>query len=435
MFKSKIAVLVGVLAVSGVASADLKTGLVAYYCFDDASNLGKDCSNTGNNGYLEGNIISTKGYKGSAALFGGYNDPADIYIPNSSSLQFNQDFSVAFAVKMTGFDGMDGWGSYSDAGVHAVVAKSHDRNGTTLMVAKGNTQGNVYSFVASYEWNNPIGETALNSNVGKWVHFTYIFSNTQQKVKLYADGVLIATKDGFSQDFTSINSQDLYLGKYSDSWFPLNGSLDEVRIYNRALTKAEVKQLQNSMSLLPDGNIGGDKKGDVPWTFFGDLLDTYIGVEARMNDLDMIGVYQCTDLAFRFAKDALHITKPKKPNGNKFAASNDAKEGYIEVNGIKTNIVTKYYPSGSSTAPINGSIISQNSPTVPKVGHVSIAKKIIKVDDNTLDVYLFEQNWIWTEGKKIAHSRKMTFTKDLSGKWSGKAKGSKALGWLNPEAK
>ena len=253
MKKAKAAVLLGALMISGTAVADLSTGLVAYYCFDDETNIGKDCSANGNNGSPTGQVGTVTGLLGKAASFGGYNNPASIHIPNSSSLQFNQDFSVAFAVKMTGFNGMDGWGNYSDFGAHSIFAKSHDRNGTTLMVGGDSTTGNLGTWVASYEWNNSISTPTPYAGVGKWVHLTYIFSNSQQKAQLYANGVLITTKDGFSQDFTSINSQDLYLGKFSDSWFPLNGALDEVRIYNRAITTAEVTALYQQ-GAIPTGN-------------------------------------------------------------------------------------------------------------------------------------------------------------------------------------
>lgn len=233
------------------AHAGLTDGLVAYYCFDDASNISKDCSANGNNGSPSGQVNSVTGWKGNAASFGGYKSPASIHIPNSTSLQFSQDFSVAFAVKMTGFDGMDGWGSYASFGAHAAVAKSHDRRGMALLAYGDSKTGNVGTGVASFGWNNPIGGNAPNSDVDKWVHFTYIFSNKQHKTKLFANGTLVATKDGFSQDLSAMNSQDLYLGKYSDYWYPLNGALDDVRIYNRTLTDAEVTALSQQDTPTP----------------------------------------------------------------------------------------------------------------------------------------------------------------------------------------
>lgn len=62
------------------------------------------------------------------------------------------------------------------------------------------------------------------------------------------------------------------------------------------------------------------------------------------------------------------------------------------------------------------------------------AKKIVKIDVNTLYVYLFEQNWIF--GSLIANSRKMRFTKNAASEWTGKTTlSNKAVGWLNLEIK
>jgi len=98
MKKAKAAMLLGALMINGTAVADLNTGLVAYYCFDDETNIGKDCSANGNNGSPTGQVNSVTGVKGNAANFGGYNNPASIHIPNSSSLQFVQDFTISFAL-------------------------------------------------------------------------------------------------------------------------------------------------------------------------------------------------------------------------------------------------------------------------------------------------------------------------------------------------
>jgi hypothetical protein len=235
------------LIFSNIALADLTTGLVAYYCFDDINNLSKDCSSNGNNGKAEGSVTSVTGYKGMAAQFGGFKNPADIHIPNSNSLKFSKDFSVAYAVKITGFDGMDGWGNYASSGVHAVFAKMfpYENLGIVFLLG-GNSEGNISLWTPTNGNTSSIEGVAPNSGVNKWVHFTYVFSNTQHTLKLYANGVLIASKTGFSYDFTGMNTKDIYLGNQSyNGWFPLNGNLDEVRIYNRALSNTEINSLYN----------------------------------------------------------------------------------------------------------------------------------------------------------------------------------------------
>jgi hypothetical protein len=222
--------------------------------------LGKDCSVNGNQGTAEGTgtIAAVTGYKGGGALFGGFNNPAAIHVPNSPSLQvpvsaatgFLGDFSVAFAVKLTGHDGIDTLGNYSlDNGVFSIVAKSHEFNGMSIYVDSDIEIG--AAFGGAY-----VPRTML-SNYGilqKWVHFTYVFSNSKHNVKLYANGNLILTRT-YSQNFGTMNTQDLYLGRYSEYLYPLNGTLDEVRLYNRSLTTDEIMELYNQ-----GGFVGGVAK-------------------------------------------------------------------------------------------------------------------------------------------------------------------------------
>lgn len=429
----KTAILVSLLAIGSNAVADLNTGLVAYYNFDDCK--ANDNSGTGNNGTINGNTQCAAGIKGKSLSFNGSTDY--VYIPHSESLNITEQISYGAWVKLkdvTGFTDNDI--ILNKEGIPYELA-IHDNTGSITCFPDSIPTYDFSFYVEVGHENHECGWADGGKKVEKnlWTFLFITYDGSQ--VKTYFNGSLVSTY--YAGGYISSTYEPLLIGARGGSGEAgafFNGLIDEVRIYNRVLNDNEIKELYASnVSLLSDGNISGNSKGDVSWTFFGDVLDSYVGITAYMNDLAMTGKYQCTELAFRFAKDALHISKPKKPNGNKFAESNDGKIGYIEISGNKVNITTKYYPSGSKNPPINGSIISQNSPSLPKVGHVSIAKKVVKIDDNTLDVYLFEQNWIWTSGSTIAHSRKMTFIKDSNGNWTGKAKSSKAIGWLNPEVK
>lgn len=238
----------GKIETSGMAASGyngvLANGLVAYYSFNDPTNLGKDYSGNGNNGYIEGAVTSVaSGYIGGAAGFGGYYAPGDIHIPNSSSLQFGDAFSISFAVKMTSFNGEDRWGNYSNDAWHSVIATSLDHAGMAILVCNGDASGNTYSGIAPHEWGSNYSTTGgiiPNSPVGEWINITYTFSNPDSTVSMYANGTLISQNTNFYQDFESGN--DLYIGKYSYEYFPLNGAVDEVRIYNYALTAGEIPQ-------------------------------------------------------------------------------------------------------------------------------------------------------------------------------------------------
>jgi hypothetical protein len=263
MKKSNMLLLLGALTISNLALADLNTGLVAYYCFNDTTNLSKDCSTNGNNGSTIGAVTAVIGWKGTAAKFGGYKNPSSIRVPNSNSLKFSQDFSVSYAAKLSGLDGMDGWGSYQNTTghgtAHEIIFKDNSSNGLGLLLMPNLTDNSIYLHETSFGWNSgtdPLIGKIPNYKANQWIHVVYIYSNSTHTAKAFINGVLFKQTTNFTANFSNMNSSDLYLGKAGDFWFPFNGALDEIRLYNRAISSDEVK------SLYADTNI---VKGVVTW--------------------------------------------------------------------------------------------------------------------------------------------------------------------------
>ena len=90
-----------------------------------------------------------------------------------------------------------------------------------------------------------------NSLLGRWVHVVAIFSNgPTTKGSLYIDGqdrnpACLAGTNGFGGcNFSATAAPPVSLGGQTSYYF--HGLLDEVRIYNRALTAAEVSDLYNA---------------------------------------------------------------------------------------------------------------------------------------------------------------------------------------------
>jgi N-acetylneuraminic acid mutarotase len=187
---------------------------------------------------------------------------------------------------------------------------------------------------------------------------------------------------------------------------------------------------------LPDGTVGN---AWVKWPGYGVAYDWYLPqpyaeIAAYANNLDMSGPYQCSELTTRFLQNVYNIPNVIQTNGSVFASKYANASGYINTPNGKQTITLKYYKQGSTTPPSNGTIISQTSP-YSKNGHVSIVKKTNKLDSNTIEVFLFEQNWISTKDKNIAASRKLTFRRDQkSGGWYGQGKSSTnaAIDWIIP---
>ncbi|MBK1641492.1 hypothetical protein CKO12_06300 [Chromatium okenii] len=306
--------LLGVLMISGAVSADVDTGLVAYYCFDDASNLGKDCSTNGNNGTVEGSVTASTGFAGGAASFGGYYNSGAIHVPNSSSLQFTGDFSVAHAVKLSGLDGMDGWGNYksplnydADPPFFLVFIKGEYALSTMLTTDIRNESIYYYSSF------NPSPGLIEGYSINEWANIVYVYSNSEHTAKVFINGRLVSTHD-VSINITNVNSEDIYIGRNQSYWHPMNGAIDEMRIYNRALTDAEVLQLAAPNDSADSGSIN-----------VSDVLSSHGITDILFNGSDVFvlatvkspdGVYRVDPDGTRAYKSSLKIVRFNKDSNS-----------------------------------------------------------------------------------------------------------------------
>lgn len=93
-------------------------------------------------------------------------------------------------------------------------------------------------------WNSFTGTTYLTDNT--WYHLATTYDTTTGSVKIYVNGKLESTNTHTSQGGTAATS--LSIGGRSTVYFP--GQLDDVRIYNYALTDAQIKMLYNQSSAV-----------------------------------------------------------------------------------------------------------------------------------------------------------------------------------------
>ncbi len=215
-------------------------GLIAYYPFNGNAN---DESGNGNHGTLQGNVpqLTTDrfGNENSAYLFGGYNNSGYISVPNSSSLQLNNALSMSFWMNLNGYDGMDGWGSHVDYGNFAMICKSGDNSGFNVMANRHSDDSlHVWSFNSNGCYN-VYGDR--NYQFGEWIHCVVTIEDAVSK--LYLNGMLMQESIGSQADFSNANGQSMYIGIMYGYWYPFNGKLDDIILYNRALTPQEVQTL------------------------------------------------------------------------------------------------------------------------------------------------------------------------------------------------
>lgn len=207
----------------------LTSGLVGLWTFngkDIVNGVAMDRSGKGNNGNLISIATSTfytYGKIGQAFKFDGIND----YVEVADNVNLNPStsaFSVSVWFKMTGDGGLS----------NAILY-----NKENLFEASAGGGYFTYAWQPHWAWD---GGTSFPVSIGQWYHAVVVYDKAKQYV--YKNGVEVYNRDQTGDIGT--NTETLRIGRRSNafsSYFP--GVIDDLRIYNRALSPAEVKQLYN----------------------------------------------------------------------------------------------------------------------------------------------------------------------------------------------
>ena len=199
------------------------TGLVGHWTFDGPDIQGTtaiDRSSFGNNGTITG-ALPAKGKLGQALSFNGTGD----YVAMGDNILQSQTFSVSVWAKV----------NTNHTGTIIVGSKNscnNDWGGFCLYVFGGTFQFDALT-------NGATGLGSIAHGIGEWHHLVAIINHENGTVSWYGDASLIGNIN-FSDTFVS---GILRIGVDPYISGPFNGSLDDVRIYNRALSATEVFNL------------------------------------------------------------------------------------------------------------------------------------------------------------------------------------------------
>jgi len=209
-------------------------GLVAYYPFDGNAN---DESGNGNHGALNGTTppqltMDRFGNPQQAYLFNG--STAYIEAPNSPSLQ-----SPTQAITIAAWINVRDWYRNSAGGFIPIIHKSNDPIWRQYAI---NIRMNLeWSFIEACHSQAPVGNT--NPVLNKWTFVALTFDEETDSLKFYLDGIPVRTKF-CPADIPAPDTKPLLIGlDVPGATEYLNGSMDDLRIYNRALSPDEILQL------------------------------------------------------------------------------------------------------------------------------------------------------------------------------------------------
>lgn len=227
---------------TGTAAAGIGDGRVGHYNLNnlhmnpekgvkERNHVG-DASTYENHGTNEGGeLVKDGGRVGNAFDFPTEEDR--VLVPHSDSLSGMESLTVSIWVNIGQYtkDGvLIGGGTGTDNGLYELVVDDGSRCG----------EGSLWWAVANGEdWS--VNCTGFEVETDTWVHLALVSDYDADEIRIYKNGGTPETKSG--TDSVADRAQDIGIGARGDGWNGFVGMADEARIYDRALSDAEIQEL------------------------------------------------------------------------------------------------------------------------------------------------------------------------------------------------
>ena len=233
----------------------------ALYAFEGNA---QDSSGSGNHGTANAVSYVTGKVGSQAAQFNGTS--SYVSIPRSVT----DDFTVAMWVKTTDTAGSAGAQWWSGKGlVDGEVGGGGADWGTAIV------NGKFVLGVGSASGDTTIA-SSVNINDGTWHHVAATRNNTSGAMQVYVDGVLRGSGTGPTGSRTW--PPNLRIGSLQTANNFLNGTLDDVRLYDRILTAGEIAALISRRPPRPTGlaAAAGDGSVALSWSASATATNYYV---------------------------------------------------------------------------------------------------------------------------------------------------------------
>jgi len=231
-------------ATFNINKAPNNLGLVGYWTFDgkDITDKVYDRSGQNNNGYFIGSATSSAkvvGKIGQALNF--KRNTNYVLVPNSPSLVMTQNLTISLWIKPRVL------GDQSSHYVDYFVEKGYYDHDNYSFYNSGSDGKMAFEFEDSLGSYRSVKESTGSLRTNVWQQISVVFDDINNKIYFYKDGSKV-----YEANMTyslADKPYDLFIGRQNATaayYYEFNGLMDDVRIYNRALTAKEMQALYKS---------------------------------------------------------------------------------------------------------------------------------------------------------------------------------------------
>ncbi len=215
-----------------VIETALAADMQGWYTFE-GGNANDQSVGTTQNGTFVGNATTvTDATRGTVLTLDG----------NGDSVSINSTFSNPINVTV------GGWVNLNTSSGRAEFISLNDRVHIALDETSGGIKGSIQTGAGS--WQDLTSQRFI-AGTG-WHHVMYVFDDTNNVHNLYIDGQLAATAANANSIYWT-GATTSYIGQHpTNSAWNLNGKIDDVRIYSRALSAAEVATIASEQTIDAD---------------------------------------------------------------------------------------------------------------------------------------------------------------------------------------
>ena len=205
-------------------------GLVAHYTMDEGvGNTLHDFSNNGNHGTLINSPAWEDGILGKALRFNGSDTSVSI---SHKNLDINFNLTISVWIKLM-----------ADSGNSVMGIIRNSTNSNANAIQRYSLQIGSNNIILAVVGDGASAVNTINAGViskNDWHHISWVINKLNENMQVYRNGTLVSNSVQKTVTWAG-SSTDVVIGRLAARFF--NGLIDDVRIYNRALSQKEITTL------------------------------------------------------------------------------------------------------------------------------------------------------------------------------------------------